>query len=235
MTESGLFVVGTDTGVGKTVVAAALIHYLRDRGVNVGAFKPVESGGTGDSAFLREAAGGGDPPELVSPYSFSRPISPHQAAEEEGREISISAILEAFESLKKRHDFIVAEGAGGLLVPLRRDFLLGDLVARLGLPVLVVARAAVGTINHTLLTVRQAQSLGLRVLGVVINYEKPMSDCETVSKPEEMAHFMDVPLLGRFPHLDSLDRETLKKAVADSLDLSSLKLPGREGIQGNGK
>jgi dethiobiotin synthetase len=227
MTVSGLFIVGTDTGVGKTVVAAAFIHHLRDTGVNVGAFKPVESGGRADSEFLREAAGADDPLELLNPYNFREPISPHQAAEEEGQEISVSTILEAFESLKKRHDYIVAEGAGGLLVPLRRDFLIGDLIARLGLPVLVVARAAVGTINHTLLTVRQAQSLGLRVVGVVINFEKPVLDSERVSKPEEMAHFMDVPFLGRFPYLDSLDRGTLKNALVQNLKLSSLKLPGQ--------
>lgn len=226
MTAPGLFVAGTDTGVGKTLVAAALIHHLREKGVNVGAFKPIESGGTEDSTFLREAVGSEDPLELMNPYSFNQPISPHQAAEEEGREISISTILDAFESLKQRHDYIVVEGAGGLLVPLRRDFLIGDLIARLDLPVLVVARAAVGTINHTLLTVKQAQSLGLRVLGVVINHEKPVSDCEDVSKPEEMAHFMDVPLLGKFPYLNSLDSETLKKALADKLNLSHLRLPG---------
>ena len=228
MNVPGLFVVGTDTGVGKTVIAAALILYLRDRGVNVGAFKPVESGGTQDSTFLREAAGGEDPPEIANPYSFSQPISPHQAAEEEGREISISTILDAFESLKQRHDYIIAEGAGGLLVPLRRDFLIGDLIARLGLPVLVVARAAVGTINHTLLTVKQAQSLGLRVLGVIINCEKPVSDCESVSKPEEMTHFMDVPVLGKFPYLDSLKAEILQKALVENLDLSNLRLPGMQ-------
>ena len=226
MNAPGLFVVGTDTGVGKTVVATALIYHLRDKGVNVGAFKPVESGGTEDSTFLRQAAGGDDPPEIVNPYNFKEPISPHQAAEEEGREISVGTIIDAFESLKQRHDYIVAEGAGGLLVPLRRDFLIGDLIARLGLPVLIVARAAVGTINHTLLTVRHAQSLGLRVVGVVINCEKPVSDCERVSKPEEMAHFMDVPLLGRFPYLDALDAETLTRALIDSLNLSHLKLPG---------
>jgi dethiobiotin synthetase len=226
MKAPGLFVVGTDTGVGKTVIAGALIYHLREKGVNVGAFKPVESGGTEDSTFLRKAAGSDDPPEIVNPYSFREPISPHQAAEEEEREISISTILEAFESMKKRHDYVIAEGAGGLLVPLRRDFLIGDLIVRLGLPVLVVARAAVGTINHTLLTVKQAQSLGLRVLGIVINHEKPVAQAESISRPEELAHFIDVPILGKLPYLDNLDAQTLSGVLTDSLDLSPLKLPG---------
>ncbi len=225
MTGPGLFVVGTDTGVGKTVVAAALIHHLRDSGVNAGAFKPVESGGREDSGFLREAAGGEDPIELVNPYSFKTPISPHQAAEEEGREIRIGEILDAFDSLKKRHDYIVAEGAGGLLVPLRRDFLVGDLIVRLGLPVLVVARAAVGTINHTLLTVRQAQSLGLKVAGIVINNEKPMVVSKSVSRPEDLTHYTDAPLLGRFPHLDNMSPDTMRQALYNNLDLSLLNLP----------
>jgi dethiobiotin synthetase len=171
----GLFVVGTDTGVGKTIVAVALIYCLHDKGVNVGAFKPVECGGREDSTLLHEAAGCDGSIDLVNPYNFKLPISPHQAAEEEGRTIDIAVILDAYDRLKERHDFIVTEGAGGLLVPLGPNYLLADLISELDLPVLVVARAAVGTINHTLLTVKHAQSLGLDVAGVVINHEKPIA------------------------------------------------------------
>jgi dethiobiotin synthetase len=255
----GLFVVGTDTGVGKTIIAAALIHHLREKGVNVGAFKPVESGGREDSTVLLEASGAPEPGfprlgsvspltdlspspieslscprvlpaplELVNPYSFKLPISPHQAAEEEGRAIDIAVILDAFDKLSERHDFIVAEGAGGLLVPLAPDYLLADLIAELDLPVLVVARAAVGTINHTLLTVKHAQSLGLDVAGIVINNEKPMAESENVSRPEDLACYTDAPFLGKFPYLDNLDAKSLNKALQDNLDLSLLLLPRKE-------
>ena len=163
MSADGLFITATDTGVGKTVVANALIHYLRSNGANVGAFKPVESGGREDSTALLEATGADDGIELVNPYSFKTPISPHQAAEEEGRSIEIPVILDAFARLKERHDFIIVEGAGGLLVPLSKSCLYPDLMSALGLPLLVISRAAVGTINHTLLTVKHARSLGLRI------------------------------------------------------------------------
>ena len=225
MNAPGLFIVGTDTGVGKTLVAAALIYHLRDKGVNAGAFKPVESGGREDSTTLLEASGAADPIELVNPYTFKLPISPHQAAEGEGRAIDITVILDAFDKLKERHDFIIAEGAGGLLVPFGPGYLLVDLIAELDLPVLVVARTAVGTINHTLLTVKHAQSLGLDVAGIIINHEKQMAETESVSRPQDLTHYIRVPLLGTLPYLDKLDAKTLRKTLADNLDLSLLPLP----------
>ncbi len=222
MTARGLFVVGTDTGVGKTVVAASLIYYLRSKGTSAGGFKPVETGGIGDSAILREAAGGEDPPELVNPYNFELPVSPHQAAEEEARAIEIPVIVEAFKKLCEKHDFIIVEGAGGLLVPLAKDYLIADLIKELELPVLVVARAAVGTINHTLLTIRQAQSLGLEVMGVIINHNQPLASSERVSRPEDFAHYTEVPLLGKFPHLGSFGAESLSGVLEENIDLSFL-------------
>lgn len=225
MTEPGLFIVGTDTGVGKTVIAAALIHYLREKGINVSAFKPVETGGRDDSILLHKAAGGQGPLELVNPYTFKHPISPHQASEEEARFIDIAVILDAFNKLKERHEFIIAEGAGGLLVPLGSNYLLADLIGELDLPVLVVARAAVGTINHTLLTVKHAQSLGLEVAGVVINHEKPMPESERISRPHDLANYITAPLLGTLPHLKKLDSRTLTETIVEKLDLSPLRLP----------
>jgi dethiobiotin synthetase len=224
MSAPGLFIVGTDTGVGKTVIACALLHYLRDKGVNVGAFKPVESGGRQDSAMLLQASGADDSIELVNPYSFRAPISPHQAAEEEGRAIDIAVILDAFDNLKERHDFIVAEGAGGLLVPLGPGYLIADLVGELGLPLLVVARGAVGTINHTLLTVKHAESLGLEVAGIIINNEKPTPKTEAVSRPEDLARYTCVPLIGRFPYIEDSNPDLLKKALVENLSLSDLGL-----------
>jgi len=225
MSAGGLFVTATDTGVGKTVVATALIHYLRSLGANVGAFKPVESGGREDSTALLEATGANDPIELVNPYSFRTPISPHQAAEEEGRTIEIPIILDSFNNLRERHDFIVAEGAGGLLVPLSKNTLMPDLMFEMSLPLLVVSRAAVGTINHTLLTVKYARSLGLEVAGIVINHEKPVAETESVSRPQDFAIFTDIPLLGILPRIESRNPETLIDWLTSNLDLSHLKLP----------
>ena len=172
--SSGLFVTGTDTGVGKTLVACALAAALRARGIDVGAMKPVETGigpgGPADARALADAAGAGDPLETVCPQRFALAAAPAVAAAHAGRCVDLAAIRRAFDALKSRHEWLVVEGAGGLLVPLRDDFTMGELARELGLPLLVVARAALGTINHTRLTLEAAAARGLRVAGVVISH-----------------------------------------------------------------
>ncbi len=144
----GLFVTGTDTGVGKTEVACALLAAARDAGLDVGAMKPAQSGVTpgeaSDAVRLRQAAGSADPLELVCPYQFEAPLAPAVAARLAGAEISLPRILEAARALAERHAALVVEGAGGLLVPLTPRQTFADLAVALGLPVLVVARAGLG-------------------------------------------------------------------------------------------
>jgi dethiobiotin synthetase len=170
----GIFVTGTDTGVGKTLVACALVRALRARGCDVGVMKPAETGvgpaGPLDALALREAAGSEDPLDDVCPVQLALPAAPTVAAEHAGTEVDLGAIRAAWRRVRARHDFVVVEGAGGLLVPLAKDFTMADLAAELGLPVAVVARAALGTINHTLLTLEAAERRGLAVVGVVISH-----------------------------------------------------------------
>ncbi len=170
----GFFVTGTDTGVGKTVVACALVRGLRARGLDVGAMKPIETGvesaGPLDALALREAAGGGDSLDDVCPQRFALPAAPTVAAAAERRRVDRDAIRAAFERLRARHDWLVVEGAGGLLVPAAEDFSMADLAREVGLPVLVVGRAALGTINHTLLTLEAVEERGLPLAGVVISH-----------------------------------------------------------------
>jgi len=172
--RSGCFVTGTDTGVGKTVVSQALIRGLRGGGVDVGAMKPIETGvgaaGPLDAIALAEAAGQPDPLEDVCPLRFALPAAPTVAAAAEGRDIDLGSIDRAFERLARRHEFVVVEGAGGLLAPAGEATSMADLAGRLRLPVLIVARAALGTINHTLLTVEAALHRGLEVVGVVVSH-----------------------------------------------------------------
>jgi dethiobiotin synthetase len=167
-------VTGTDTGVGKTLIACALARGLRRRGVDVGVMKPVETGvgpsGPSDARALREAAGADDALELVCPQAFSLAAAPCVAAAAEGRQVDRRAIDAAYDALRSRHDFTLVEGAGGLLVPISDGFSMADLALGLGLPLLVVARAALGTINHTLLTLEAAEQRGLCVMGVVISH-----------------------------------------------------------------
>jgi dethiobiotin synthetase len=170
----GLFVTGTDTGVGKTFVACALARGLRAAGIGVGVMKPIETGvpptGPEDARALQSAAGVEDPLELICPARFSLPASPEAAAQAERRSISRADLRKAFEFLARRHEFMLVEGAGGLLVPLDPHHDMADLARELDLPLLVVARGRLGTVNHTRLTLEVAEARGLEVFGVVVSH-----------------------------------------------------------------
>ena len=170
----GIFISGTDTGVGKTVVTAALARGLRALGVDVGVMKPVETGvtarGPEDAQTLREAAGVTDDLSLVCPIQLALPAAPEAAGRFEAREVPIARIEEAFGILQARHRVMLVEGAGGLLVPLDSKITMADLAGRLRLPVLLVARACLGTINHTLLSIEACERRGLEWLGVVVSH-----------------------------------------------------------------
>jgi dethiobiotin synthetase len=178
----GFFVTGTDTGVGKTVAACSLVRALRRAGVDTGGFKPVETGvgeaGPLDAEALREAAGSSDSLALVCPARFALPAAPYVAARVQGHEIDVAGLLAAFEEQAARHRAVVVEGAGGLLVPISREHDMASLAGLLHLPVIVVARAALGTINHTLLTLQVARQRGLTVAGVVISHGSMVSPAD---------------------------------------------------------
>jgi dethiobiotin synthetase len=169
----GCFVTGTDTGVGKTVLAAALVAALRAQGVRVGAFKPVvtgldepEPGRPADHELLGAAAGVA--PDAVAPLRFGPAVSPHLAAELAGTAIDPAQVMAAARAAGAAADALVVEGVGGLLVPLTADFTIRDLAVALGLPVVVAARPGLGTISHTLLTVEAARAAALDVRAVVL-------------------------------------------------------------------
>jgi dethiobiotin synthetase len=173
----GLFVTGTDTGVGKSVVAAAICAALAARGERVAAFKPVvtglddppEAGWPADHELLAAAAGSSQTAADVTPYTFRAPVSPHYAAKLEGRPIDPEHVVAAAREAASGADVLVCEGVGGLLVPITAGYSVRDLATQLAQPVVVVARTGLGTINHCLLTVEAARSAGLHVAGVVMS------------------------------------------------------------------
>ncbi len=202
----GLFVTGTDTGVGKTVVGCALVEALHRRRLDVGVMKPVETGvgpqGPLDAISLAESAQTTDDLELVCPQRFALPAAPIAAAEAEGRKVDLDAIRAAFDRLAPRHERMVVEGAGGLLVPIRADYTMADLARDLALPLLVVTRATLGTINHTQLTLEVARHRGLAVAGVVISHgPRPISTTDARNLEALRAALGDL-LVGEVPTLD---------------------------------
>jgi dethiobiotin synthetase len=171
----GVFVTGTDTGVGKSVLAAAICAALVERGERVAAFKPAVTGLDEDSGdwghdheLLASVANAGQSPEDVAPDRFGPAVSPHLAAEEAETEIDPATLLDAARRAAGGADALVVEGVGGLLVPLTPTYLVRDFASDLGLPVVIAARPGLGTINHTLLTVDAARDADLRVAGIVM-------------------------------------------------------------------
>jgi dethiobiotin synthetase len=169
---AGIFVTGTGTEVGKTYVAAAIAAQLSAEGRRVAVFKPAVTGldeeGEADHELLRRAAGSAQSDEEIAPYRYPPPMSPHLAAELAGEEISRERLLETARAAAESADALVAEGVGGLLVPLAGDYLVRDLAVDLALPLVVAASPGLGTINHTLLTVEAARAAGLEVAAVVL-------------------------------------------------------------------
>jgi dethiobiotin synthetase len=208
---SGLVVIGTDTGAGKTVVAAGIAGIFKKTNISVGVMKPVATGGirlnarlvSPDALFLSAAATVPFEPELVNPYCYELPVVPVVAAR--GHEpINLDVIKERFGILQHRYDIVVVEGVGGLLVPLSDELMLPDLIWALNLPVLIVARANLGTINHTLLTIQRARAAGLEVLGFVMNRVGNKGVVEQTS-PSIISRFADAPCLGKVEEGTGID------------------------------
>jgi dethiobiotin synthetase len=240
-TLPGLFVVGTDTGVGKTRVAAAIVRSLRREGRRVGVLKPVATGvpggvgGGADAACLIAAAGGSVAPERVVPLAFEAPLAPAVAARLVGRRLGQPEVDRAVDTALawwgERADVMVVEGIGGLLTPLAGRTTLADVAIRLDYPLVVVARRGLGTLNHTLLTVEAALRRGLRVAGVVLNSASPAPDADAALAEEtnaaELAGRLDgIAVLGEVPFRDGLDPMG-DSGVLDGLDWSGRALRPR--------
>jgi len=201
----GIFITGTDTGVGKTYVGAGLAAAMRENGIEIGVMKPAETGCLlrkgvlvpRDALQLMKAGGGDDPLDLVNPYRFRVALAPAIAAARAGKKIEIRRIISAYRTLARKHPFMIVEGAGGIMVPLttRRNYL--DLAGVLDLPVLVVARPGLGTINHTLLTVMALRSRGVRIAGIVINHQsKKRPGLAERTGPQYIERLSGVPVIG---------------------------------------
>lgn len=218
----GVFVTGTDTGVGKTAVSAALARFLRERGISVGVMKPVETGvdkpvALGpDARLLQWAAGCGADPDLISPYRLRVPAAPAVAAKEEGVAIDPSRLVDSAQQLSRDHDFLIVEGVGGLMVPLAGGYLVADLVRQLGFPLLIVARAGLGTLNHTLLTVFAARTMDLPLAGFLINGMPATPEVAEKTAPHSLASLASADLLGVLAQVEGGDRAKVT-ALADQI------------------
>ncbi|MCL6479380.1 MAG: dethiobiotin synthase [Peptococcaceae bacterium] len=214
---TGVFITGTDTGVGKTVVTAGLLAALRRSGIDAVAFKPVQSGGvrkgngglaSPDADFYLKAAGMSGEERDYNLYCLEPPLSPHLAAEMSGVTIDPGAILSRSREYLSNHRVLLVEGAGGICAPLNRDgYNMADLARDLGFPLVVVARPTLGTINHTLLTIHYARMKGLTVAGFIFNGPAGDQDFMVRDNAAVIESLTGAPLLGMLPHIRGLDVE----------------------------
>ncbi|PKM94649.1 MAG: dethiobiotin synthase [Firmicutes bacterium HGW-Firmicutes-1] len=216
--SKGVFIIGTDTDVGKTVVSAGLMHLLRKNGYTACYFKPVLSGAIedhrelipGDTRFVKTVANLEETLENMTPYKFQTPVAPHLASKIENIPIQVEVIKKSYQNLCEKYSYILAEGAGGLVVPLTEEgYMLYNLVLDFELPIIIVARPGLGTINHTVMTVRYAQNLGITVKGIIINGYDDANVCHMDNKIT-IEKLTNVPILGLIPILNDIDVEKLQ-------------------------
>jgi len=230
---SGVFITGTGTGVGKTIVAGGIAAALRARGIDVGVMKPFETGvscdepslqGT-DAGFLAAMAGVSDDPHLVSPVQLQTPAAPSVAADLEGITIPMDRVFAAYRRLRAAHAFMMVEGAGGIAVPIRLDYLMSDLCRELELPIVIISSLGLGTINYTVLTTSYARAAGLAVAGIVLN----SSEVETGSAAEKtnpaiISRLTSVPILGIVPFIRDHHSQLGRRRLAEACDPIATRL-----------
>lgn len=217
----GFFIIGTDTGIGKTFVAAGILKALNAMGHTACPMKPVETGCRirkgqlvpDDALKLLKASGLDEPLDAVNPYSFRHALAPSAAAEREDVVISKRRIISGYKKLARKHDFVIVEGAGGLMVPVHKKYLFIDLIKEMNIPLIIVARPGLGTINHTLLTLEAAREKGIRIKGVIFNHLKRfMKDLSVKSNPDMISRIGRVDILGEVPFAArGYDKKIFKK------------------------
>lgn len=214
--SGGVFVTATDTGVGKTVVTAALAVALHTHGYAVGVMKPIETGvssstdAESDAARLRTAAGNSDALTEIRPYAFRLPLAPMDAARLEKQTVTLPTIMRAFRSLRSRYDVLLVEGVGGVYVPITSSLDLLDLIHRMMLPIIVVGRVSLGGINHALLTLEALRRRNIPILALVLNQtdaiETATARLQEGSTLRLLQQLVDVPVIGPLPYRARLER-----------------------------
>ncbi|MCY9658014.1 dethiobiotin synthase [Paenibacillus chondroitinus] len=229
----GLFITGTDTGVGKTMVTAAIAAALRSDGCQAGVWKPVQSGallgsGETDAEWLLQLTGINERPDTVAPYTFEAPLAPMLAARQAGVTLTMQELIDAGKPLMERYDALLVEGAGGVAVPLNDDALMVDLITELQIPALIVARSGLGTINHTILTAAFLRHCKIPIIGVILNDGNDpdiQNDPSIVTNAELIEQYSGLPVLGRFPFLpaDEVHTDLLIHTAGKSIQLAPIK------------
>lgn len=223
---------GTDTGVGKTVITAAITAMIRAEGMNAGVWKPIQSGaplgsGLTDAERLLNSTGINEWPEAVAPFTFEAPLTPMLAARQAGVILTLKELIAAGAPLTKRYEALLVEGAGGVAVPLTDDTLIVDLISELRIPALIVARSSLGTINHTLLTASFLRDREVPIVGVILNDGESIEthdDPSVATNAQLIEQYSGLKVLGRFPHLyGEATSETLIHTIRKTIQFAPIR------------
>jgi dethiobiotin synthetase len=238
----GFFITGTDTGVGKTIISAALVKAVQFLGFRAVGMKPIETGCKrpavsrqhrehrddslipSDGKFLKAISNSDESLDLITPVRFENPLAPLPASEREGIPVDMEKITNAFATFAHKYTVLIIEGVGGILVPITKDYFVLDMAKDFGLPVIVVTRPGLGMINHTLLTVNYALKEGLTVGGIIINYSRPAEGTiAEQTNPKVLATICPIPVLGIFPYLKNIGGDAIEEAAVKNLNLEMIK------------
>ena len=222
-----LFIAGTDTDVGKTYITAGLAVVLRKMDVDVGVMKPFAAGSaqkkgykSEDVEILSRAAKVNDPESLVNPQFFPIPASPYTAWKKLKIKPQVSTILSSFKKLSKLHDMMLVEGMGGIMTPILKDYYITNLIKEMKIPTVIVTRSKVGTVNHTIMTVKMCEKYKIPIKGIIINnFEKGYAIKDLTSDLEGLT---GVPVLGSIPFIKDMSDSSLNRVFKKNLDLKLL-------------
>lgn len=206
----GIFIIGTDTDVGKTFTLGAMTYALKNEGKKVIPYKPVQSGGFGDTKYIKEICDLENDFNELNTYTFEEAVSPHLASKMENVEISKDKIINHYKKLVDTYDYVLVEGAGGVVVPLiDNNYFIYDLIKELDLDVVLVARAGVGTINHTVLTNEFLKLHNIKAKGIIINgYNNKFYEDDNIKFIEKLTN---LEIIHKFNKLDNLDKANIQK------------------------
>jgi dethiobiotin synthetase len=222
-----LFITGTDTDVGKTYIAAGLAVAIRKTGIDVGVMKPFAAGTaqkkgykSEDIEILSRAAMACDPESLVNPQFFRIPASPYTAWMRLKTKPKVSTILSSFKKLTKLHDMILVEGMGGIMTPILKNYYITNLIKDMKIPTVIVTRSKVGTVNHTIMTVKMCEKYKIPIKGIIINnFDKgyPVKELK-----RDLENLTGVKVLGSIPFIKDMGDTSLNRIFKKNIDLKSL-------------
>jgi len=224
------FITGTDTGVGKTSITAGLAGSMRKLGTDVGVMKPIATGypnKTGfkspDVAKLVEAASIKDPENLINPVFLSLPTSPYDATKLLELSIDMPLIFDQFKKLSSMHEILLVEGIGGIMTPITKNFFVADMIKEMGIEAIIVTRATIGTLNHTVMTCTMCKDYGIKIRGLVINNFDEKGTPAEKNAPVTLYELTNSPILGTIPFIRDLNNlEKIVESVDKNIDVKSL-------------